>query len=128
MFRKLSLALFIIAAASAATLAAGDDKQAPDWMQQAARASIPTYPKDTPAVVLYNEELVNVNSDGSVTTTTRYVVKCLLRGGRRYAMAGAGYLQSSSKVKDLKAWLIRPNGQVKAYGKDVTLEIGRAHV
>jgi len=116
-------AVILITIASAAAFANGEDK-APAWLEQAAKATVPTYQvKDVPGVVLINEESVNVDASGMLTITDRYAVKILLRGGRDYAVAHALYLQSSSKVKDIHAWLIRPTGAVKAYGKDNTLDV-----
>jgi len=116
-------ALLLAAAASATVLANGDDKNAPVWLEQAAKAAVPTYDvKDVPAVVLLKDESVSMDGTGTLTITDRYALKVLLRGGREYAMAHAAYLQSSSKVKDFRAWLIRPGGTVKVYGKDSVLD------
>ena len=118
------LTVLLLAAASAtATFANGDDKSLPAWLEQASKATVPTYQvKDVPGVVLLKEESVSVDASGILTITDRYAVKVLLRGGREYAMAHAAYLQSSSKVKDFHAWLIRPGGAVKPYGKDNILD------
>lgn len=118
------LTVLLLAAASAtATFANGDDKSLPAWLEQASKATVPTYQvKDVPGVVLLKEESVSVDASGTLTITDRYAVKVLLRGGREYAMAHAAYLQSSSKVKDFHAWLIRPGGAVKPYGKDNILD------
>ena len=98
------------------------DEAAPAWLQQAAKTANPQYQKDVPAVVLHKEENVNVAPDGLMTVTTYYAVRLLTREGKRWADASAGYLQSSSKVRELRAWLFRPNGVIKFYGKDKTLD------
>lgn len=98
------------------------DESVPAWLQQAAKITTPEYKKDVPAVVLRNEQSVNVSPDGQLTTTTIYAVKLLTREGKYWADAGALYLKSSSKVRSIKAWLIRQNGTVKHYGKDETLD------
>jgi len=54
----------------------------PAWMRQAASASVPGYDKDVPAVVLHDEQIVSLNSDGKLTTTENYAVKMLTREGR----------------------------------------------
>ena len=33
------------------------------------------------------------------------------------------YLTKSGKVREMTAWLIRPNGFVKKYGKDQTVDV-----
>ena len=95
---------------------AGDE--APSWLQQAASLKAPTYDKDVPAVVLQNEQAVTVSEDGRITTVTTYAVRILAREGREYAEAAEVYLTNSGRVRELHAWLIRPNGSVKKYDKD----------
>lgn len=97
--------------------------EAPAWLQTAASIKVPVYDKEVPAVVLRNDQEVVVGSDGRVTTTTTYAVRILTRDGRGYALASESYLTNSSKVNELHAWLIRPNGVVKKYGKDETLDV-----
>lgn len=100
--------------------AAGDE--APSWLQQAARISVPTYDKDVPAVVLYKEQEVTLSSDGRITTVTTFAVRIITREGRAFAEAGEVYLTKSGRIREFNAWLIRPNGFVKKYGKDQTVD------
>ena len=105
--------------------AAGDE--VPAWLQQAANAKTPAYPvKDVPAVVLYNEQIVNVSDDGKITVTVNYAVRVLRREGRHAAVAVESYLTDSGKIKEMRGWLLRANGQVKKYGKDETADIALA--
>jgi hypothetical protein len=97
-------------------------EEAPQWLQQAAAIKLPLYDKEVPAVVLRKEQDVVVSDDGRVTTTTTYAVRILTRDGRGYAQAIELYLTKSSKVNEIHAWLIRPNGFVKKYGKDETAD------
>lgn len=103
--------------------AAGAGDEAPAWLRQAAGAPLPTYDKDVPAVVLWDESRVAVDEDGRVVTTTYYAIKVLTREGRGVARAEEGYQTDSSKVRELRAWLIRPSGEVKKYGKDETADV-----
>ena len=93
------------------------DEAVPDWMQTAMRQNIPIYDKDVPGVVLQNEQTVTLGSNGNLVITTNYAVKILLREAKKLAVAGVPYLQSSGKVRELKAWLVRPNGTVHFLGK-----------
>ena len=104
---KLLAALAIVAFATTIVARAGDE--APPWLQQAASVTSPTYDQDVPAVVLRNEQTVTVDSEGKVTTVSRYAIRVLTREGRRFATAAEGYLTKAGKVKDLRAWLIRSN-------------------
>src|SRR5205085_9695480 len=47
----------------------------------------------------------------------------LSREGREEAAARAYYTTDHEKVKDLRAWLLRPDGTVKLYGKKETLDL-----
>lgn len=95
----------------------------PSWMKQAASASLPSYDKEVSAVVLYNEQLVTLGSDGVLVTTENYAVRILSREGRRHAIATALYLVSSGKVRDIEGWLIRNDGTTKNYDKKSVLDI-----
>jgi hypothetical protein len=107
-----------------ATRAAGDD--VPAWLKAAAASTAPAYDKQVKAVVLYKERSVSVETDGKVVTTTNYAVRVLAREGRGEASAHAVYNTGSGKVRELKAWLLRPSGEVKKYGKDETLDVSLA--
>ncbi len=120
------LPLFLLALAlmmmMSAPLALAVDDAPPAWLQQAAAANAPSYQKDVPAVVLYSEQVVTIAPDGHITTTKSYAVRILNRDGRGYANAVEVYLSGSSKVREMRAWLIRGSGDVKKYGKENTLD------
>src|SRR5689334_18787524 len=117
----LLLAAVLLSPSTSARAAVGDD--APAWLKQAASASAPTYDKLVKAVVLVKDVNTTVSADGRVVTTTSYAVRVLAREGRGEARAAEPYLTDSGKVRELHAWLIRPSGEVKSYGKDETLDI-----
>ena len=117
--RIIGLALLVLVIPAGVTAAADE---APPWLDQAAKIQIPTYDKDVPAVVLQKERRVTVSEDGRVTTVTTVAIRILLREGRDFAEAREFYESDAGKVRDLKAWLIRPSGAVKKYGKDDILD------
>jgi len=96
--------------------------EAPQWLQQAAAIKVPTYDKDVPGVVLRTEQNIVLSSDGRLVTNVTYAVRILTHEGRGLADAAELYLTQSGKVADMHAWLIRPNGIVKKYGKDETAD------
>lgn len=112
---------FVLVVAVSPVLAVGDD--APAWLQQAAATSISAYDKDVPAVVLHNEQSVTLGNDGKITTVTTYAVRILTREGREFAEAIEMYLTNAGKVREINAWLIRPNGEAKKYGKDRVVDV-----
>jgi transglutaminase-like putative cysteine protease len=99
------------------------DSQPPPWMRQAAAATIPTYEKDVPAVVLHDEQQVTLGTDGKLVTVENFAVKLLNREGRRYAIARAFYLVSAGKIRNIEAWLIRSDGTTKSYEKGSIVDI-----
>ena len=98
----------------------------PAWLKQASTASLPTYGKDVHAVVLHDESRKTIEEDGKIKTTTWWAVKILSREGRGHATASEGYNTGSSKVKEMRAWLIRPTGEVRSYGKKETADLSLA--
>jgi Domain of Unknown Function with PDB structure (DUF3857)/Transglutaminase-like superfamily len=118
--RIIRFALLIALVAAVFGTARADD--APQWLRTAASATVPTYDKDVPAVVLYDEDQVSLGTDGKLSTTENFAVRILTRDGRSFAIARADYLSNYSKVKDILAWLIRPDGSVKYYDKKTVID------
>jgi hypothetical protein len=121
--RLITLIALLLVCAPAAF--AGDE--APPWLQQAAAQKTPAYDKAVPAVVLLDESVVTIGEDGRITTTSTYAVRLLKREGRSRAVARELYMTDTGKVREIKAWLIRPNGEVKRYGKEQTLDVSMSN-
>ena len=120
-YLKITVLCGVLLLAAAATHASpGED--APQWLQQASAIKVPVYDKEVEAVVLRNDQAVVVNEDGRLTTATTYAIRILTHEGRGYAQAVELYLTKSGKIREMNAWLIRPNGFVKKYGKDQTTD------
>src|SRR5262249_18241474 len=98
----------------------------PPWLKQAASTGLPTFGKEVRAVVLHDESRKTVEEDGRIVTATRWAVKVLAREGRGYARARESYNNGSDKIKEMRAWLIRPTGEVKSYGKKETVDLAEA--
>lgn len=103
-----------------ATHAAED---APPWLRQAAGMSAPAQSKYVPAIALLREQSIRVEEDGRVTTVERGAVKVLTNEGRGEASARMHYLTDTGKVRNFQAWIIRPSGEVKKFGKDEVLDL-----
>jgi Domain of Unknown Function with PDB structure (DUF3857)/Transglutaminase-like superfamily len=95
----------------------------PPWLKQAASTELPTYGKEVHAVTLHHEARKTVGDDGKIVTTRWWAVKILSREGRGYARASESYNTGSGKIKEMRAWLIRPSGEVKAYGKKEIVDL-----
>lgn len=98
-------------------------EDAPGWLRQAANLRVPSYEKDTSAVAVVDEQLVNLNNDRKLVITENFAVRVLNREGRRWAVARAYYLSGSGKVRDIKAWIVRPDGTTKFYDKKQIVDI-----
>ena len=127
MLRRLNLfalsifALALSVPAARAATPAGDD--VPAWLKQAASAAVPPQEKDVGGVIVNDESTLTVGEDGRATTVTTFAVRFLTRASFGRAVAAAGYdTDSGGKVVELRAWLIRPDGSVRRYGKDETVD------
>jgi transglutaminase-like putative cysteine protease len=98
-------------------------EETPVWLQQAAAMKLPVYDKDVPAVVLVDDSMMTVDADGRINEVYNYAVRILRREGRDYAGGSVGYIPDVGKVKDLRAWLIRPGGDTRRYGKDDSVDV-----
>ncbi len=98
----------------------------PAWLKQAASISVPPYDKEVRAVVLHHESRKTVSDDGKITTTTWWAVRILSREGRWMARASESYNTGSGKIKEMRAWLIRPTGEIKSYGKKEAVDVSLA--
>jgi len=123
MIRHIQFISLLLFASLVFTTTARADEALPSWLKQAAAFSVPTYDKNVPAVVLFDERQVTLDSNGKILTTENYAVKILAREGRELAVAQAFYLMSFSKVRDMNGWLVRPDGTVKSYGKKEIVDI-----
>ena len=113
------LGLFVVAI----PIAAAPADEMPSWVQQAVAIKVPAYDKEVPAVVLVDESQSTIGSDGKQNESYNYAVRILRREGREYAVGRVSYIPDISKVKDFRAWLIRPGGPIKRYGKDETVDV-----
>jgi len=95
----------------------------PAWLKQAASMNVPSYGKEVRAVVLHDELRKTIGDDGKITTVNYYAVRILSREGRGYAEATQDYNTGSGKVKEMRAWLMQPNGAFKSYGKKETADV-----
>lgn len=120
MYRFTALLFLLLLSAASAPVFADD---APGWLRQAVTIQVPTFDKKVSAVVLVDDSAITVGEDGQLTTVSTYAVRILNREGRDEAVAAVGYETDTGKVRDFHAWLIRPSGQVKSYGKDETIDI-----
>jgi hypothetical protein len=83
---------------------------APAWMHAAAAAPLPPHDEKTDAVLLYSEQIVNVQSADRIKTRVRMVFKILRPGGRDYGMAAVPF-NAHRKINGLRGWCIPAEGK-----------------
>ena len=110
---RLTILIGLLMFAVPVSAAVGDET--PPWVQKAVAIQVPTYDKEVPAVVLVDESMTTIGPDGKITEAYNYAVRILRREGRDYAEGNVGYLPEISKVKEFRAWLIRPGGETKRH-------------
>jgi hypothetical protein len=108
-------------------LSAAAAEEAPAWLRQAAASSLPSYDKKVSFVVLNDEERITVNEGGLVTRACTHAIKILLKEGKNHAKAHEIYKTDTDKIREFRAWLIRPGGEVKKYEKNDTVDAALAN-
>ena len=81
----------------------------PDWVRDAAKQTLPTYPQNTKAVILLYDTTYTVGSDGRAVEHVREVIKILRPQGREVAMPFVPY-DKDSKVTSFHVWSIDRDG------------------
>lgn len=114
-----------VLAATLAVLAGAGPRaaSAPAWLKDAAALPDPALDRDAGAVVLVDDIAIEINADGRERTVTRYAVRVRKADGRSAARISEIYLFGAGHVRDLKAWTIRPSGQVVEYGRDAIVDL-----
>jgi hypothetical protein len=104
----------MVALAAVAFLASAPARaDVPPWLRSAASASIPKYPDDTQAVLLYDETTVVVKDAGEVHSIHRRVYRILRPGGRGRGVFDVPF-DKDTKILNMKAWSL-PAGGGKEY-------------
>lgn len=97
--------------------AANSSDVVPTWLTEAATRKLPAYSDRVPAAVLINEVTYQVDDMGRYVRSVHLAIKVLNQEGKAQAIANQLYLVGNSKVRELRAWAIVPNGDVLNCGK-----------
>jgi hypothetical protein len=84
--------------------------KAPDWMHEAARQTLPTYPPETVAVMLLDERITTVKDKGEIETLYRRAYKILRPEARNAYGVKTVNFDGETKLSYLKAWAIAASG------------------
>src|ERR1700746_2825379 len=83
---------------------------APSWMHSLVNAPVPAHDERTEAVLLYSENILNVQANGKIKSIERRAYKILRTGGREYGMIHATF-DSETKITSIRGWCIPAQGK-----------------
>jgi Domain of Unknown Function with PDB structure (DUF3857)/Transglutaminase-like superfamily len=95
----------------------------PDWVKAAAKMQLPSYPADTPGVVLVDETTTTVRPSGDIAIRRRWATKILSTEGRDLAYASVAF-NSLVKLAGVHAWSITAKGDEWEVREREAMEIG----
>ncbi|MGH7745520.1 MAG: DUF3857 domain-containing transglutaminase family protein, partial [Candidatus Dormibacteria bacterium] len=100
-------ALMVWAAGGAMSARASD---APQWMHALVNAPLPAHDEKTDAVLLYSEDILNVQGNGKVKSIERRAYKILRPGGRERGTVLV-HFDSETRITGLRGWCIPAQGK-----------------
>lgn len=83
---------------------------APQWMHALVNAPLPPHDEKTDAVLLYSEEILNVQSNGKIKSIERRAYKILRPGGREHGTVYASF-DSETRITGIRGWCIPAQGK-----------------
>src|SRR6202012_1774173 len=78
---------------------------APQWMHALVSAPLPPHDEKTDAVLMYSEEILNVQNNGKIKTTERRAYKILRPGGREHGTIYASF-DAETRITGIRGWCI----------------------
>jgi hypothetical protein len=108
--KRLAALVALFAVATLIPLPAAWAGDAPSWMHALVGAPLPKYDDKTDAVLLYSEDVLNVQPNGRIRETERAAYKILRADGRRYGKLQFTFTPDS-KISSLHAWCIPAQGK-----------------
>ena len=100
---------------------------APAWMHALVKAPLPKYDDKTDAVLLYSEEILNVQPNGKIKETDRAVYKILRPEGRQFGKLYF-FFDTETRITNLHGWCIPAQGKDYEVKEKDTTERGYVDV
>jgi len=97
----------VVCAVAAPGAAAGD---APAWMHALVNAPLSEHDEKTDAVLLYSEEVLNVQANGKIKGAERRAYKILRPDGKGYGTVRV-YFDSETRITNIHGWCIPAQGK-----------------
>ena len=96
---------------------------APQWMHALVNAPLPEHDEKTNAVLLYSEEIINVQANGKIKETDRAVYKILRPDGRGFGKVQIAFTPDA-KITSIRGWCIPAQGKDYEVKDKDTMETG----
>src|SRR6202795_1284604 len=84
--------------------------EAPQWMRALVSVPLPAHDEKTDAVLLYAEDILNVQGSGKIKSISRRAYKILRPTGREYGVISASY-DGETKITGIRGWCIPAQGK-----------------
>src|SRR6266436_3757959 len=107
--RTLPLAAALVSCVLAASQPARCN-DAPQWMHALVNAPVPAHDEKADAVLMYSEDILNVQGNGKIKSTRRRVYKILRPDGKRFGTVRADF-DSETKINSIHGWCIPAQGK-----------------
>ena len=108
--RKIKLGVFFTLACVVAGWQPASAGDAPGWMHALVNAPLPAHDERTDAVLLYAEDILNVQGSGKIKSISRRAYKILRPDGREYGVIHASY-DGETKITGIRGWCIPSQGK-----------------
>jgi hypothetical protein len=93
---------------------------APTWMHALVNVPLPAHDEKTNAVLLYSEDILNVQANGKIKSIERRAYKILRPEGRGYGTVFA-YFDSETRITGIRGWCVPAQGKdYEVKDKDAT--------
>ena len=96
---------------------------APQWMHAQVNAPLPEHDEKTNAVLLYSEEIINVQANGKIKETDRAVYRILRPDGRGFGKVQIAFTPDA-KITSIRGWCIPAQGKDYEVKDKDTMETG----
>jgi hypothetical protein len=106
---RIGAVLLVSCFAPAVPALAASRANLPDWLRQAAATPLATYPPETKAVEVLNQEDFNVLGPGEFTEHVRKAIRILRQEGRDFGKVSVAF-RKGENISYLHAWSIDPSG------------------
>jgi transglutaminase-like putative cysteine protease len=90
----------------------------PEWLESAMKQPINGLSEGADSVQLVEYMTRTYSRNGECEMEVRTAVKILSYDGKNDATLSVHYNRGGDKIRDLRAWLIFPNGEIREYDKD----------